>query len=131
MADSPVVFIGAGPQGLAAAAHLVERGLDVLVFEAGADAGAAITEWGHVRLFSEWPELVDTAALRLLEQSGWTRPTGYPTGSEWVSSYLRPLAERLGNRVRFATRVPISVAPIAGATAIAAAIHAPATLPRM
>ncbi|MFD3843656.1 FAD-dependent oxidoreductase, partial [Streptomyces sp. NPDC058642] len=31
----PVVVIGAGPVGLAAAAHLVERGLDPLVLEAG------------------------------------------------------------------------------------------------
>ncbi|MEO5873970.1 MAG: NAD(P)-binding protein, partial [Streptosporangiaceae bacterium] len=31
----PIVVIGAGPVGLAAAAHLVERGLDFLVLEAG------------------------------------------------------------------------------------------------
>jgi flavin-dependent dehydrogenase len=32
----PVAVIGAGPVGLAAAAHLVGRGLTPLVFEAGA-----------------------------------------------------------------------------------------------
>lgn len=31
----PVVVIGAGPVGLAAAAHLLERGLEPLVLEAG------------------------------------------------------------------------------------------------
>ncbi|TMQ90134.1 FAD-dependent oxidoreductase, partial [Actinomadura soli] len=32
----PVVVVGAGPVGLAAAAHLAERGLDFVVLEAGA-----------------------------------------------------------------------------------------------
>ena len=31
----PVAIIGAGPIGLAAAAHAVERGLDFVVLEAG------------------------------------------------------------------------------------------------
>jgi cation diffusion facilitator CzcD-associated flavoprotein CzcO len=31
----PVVVIGAGPVGLAAAAHLLDRGLEPLVLEAG------------------------------------------------------------------------------------------------
>ena len=34
----PVAVIGAGPVGLAAAAHLLARGLEPIVFEAG-DAG--------------------------------------------------------------------------------------------
>ena len=62
----PVVIIGAGPIGLAAAAHAAERDLDFVVLEAGVDAGAAIGEWAHVRLFSAWRELVDPAARRLL-----------------------------------------------------------------
>lgn len=78
----PVVVIGAGPQGLAAAAHLLERGLEPLVLESGDGPGAAVMEWGHVRLFSEWPELVDKAAARLLEPTGWDAPAkGYPTGA--------------------------------------------------
>ena len=40
MPDLPVVVIGAGPQGLAAAAHLLERGEVPLVLEAGAGSGA-------------------------------------------------------------------------------------------
>jgi NADPH-dependent 2,4-dienoyl-CoA reductase/sulfur reductase-like enzyme len=39
-AGLPVVVIGAGPVGLAAAAHLLERGLEPLVLEAGARVGA-------------------------------------------------------------------------------------------
>ena len=94
----PVVIIGAGPIGLAAAAHAVERGLDVVVLEAGSEAGSAVGQWAHVRLFSSWAELVDPAARRLLDAAGtWTAPddVAYPTGGEWREHYLRPLAELL------------------------------------
>jgi thioredoxin reductase len=102
----PVVVIGAGPQGLAAAAHLLERGLEPLVLEAGSGPGHAVSEWGHVRLFSPWSELVDQAAVRLLEPSGWSAPgSGYPTGSDWVERYLAPLAAALGDRVRYDANV--------------------------
>jgi thioredoxin reductase len=102
----PVVVIGAGPQGLAAAAHLLERGLEPLVLEAGSGPGHAVSEWGHVRLFSPWSELVDQAAVRLLEPSGWSAPgAGYPTGSDWVERYLAPLAAALGDRVRYDANV--------------------------
>jgi len=101
MPELPVVVVGAGPQGLAAAAHLVEHAQDVVVLERGSSAAAAVAEWGHVRLFSGWPELVDTAARRLLEGTGWAEPVdGYPTGREWIDRYLAPLAEALGDRVR-------------------------------
>jgi thioredoxin reductase len=104
--DLPVVVIGAGPQGLAAAAHLLERGLEPLVLEAGSGPASAVAEWGHVRLFSAWPELVDPASARLLEPTGWTAPTsGYPTGADWIDAYLAPLAAVLGARVRYDARV--------------------------
>lgn len=107
MDELPVVVVGAGPVGLAAAAHLVERGVRPLVLEAGEHAGAAVAQWHHVRLFSAWPELVDPAAARLLEPTGWRRPDAqtYPTGAEWAQRYLRPLAAVLGERVRFGARV--------------------------
>jgi len=109
----PVVIIGAGPIGLAAAANAAERGMDFVVFEAGPYAGAAVGEWAHVRLFSSWSELVDPAARRLLDVSRtWTAPddAAYPTGREWRDGYLQPLADLLagattGGQVRYDSRV--------------------------
>ena len=69
--ELPVVVIGAGPVGLAAAAHLRERGLTSLVLEAGPTVGAAVRRWGHTRLFSPWRYNIDDAARRLLEPTGW------------------------------------------------------------
>ena len=86
-APPPVVVIGAGPVGLAAAAHLLERGLEPLVLEAGDRVGAAVAEWGHVSLFSPWAYTVDAAAGRLLDRTGWTRPTRTrcPPAGTWCS----------------------------------------------
>ena len=61
MSELPVAVIGAGPQGLAAAAHLIERGMEPLVIEAGDEPAAGVSAWGHVRMFSPWSELVDPA----------------------------------------------------------------------
>ena len=107
MSDLPVVVVGAGPVGLAAAAELVERGLRPLVLEKADRAGAAVAEWHHVRLFSPWSALVDPAADRLLTETGWQRPADaeYPTGAEWASRYLRPLADALGDTVRLGIEV--------------------------
>jgi thioredoxin reductase len=106
MTNLPVVVVGAGPEGLASAAHLLEQGIEPLVLEAGDAAGASVQQWAHVRTFSPWSELVDPAAARLLSASGWTQPEeGYPTGGEWVDAYLTPLAAALGDRVRYGTRV--------------------------
>lgn len=90
----PVAVIGAGPIGLAAAAHLLSRGETPLAFEAGASVGASIRAWAHVRVFSPWRYNTDPAAVALLEQAGWMPPPseGLPTGRELVEQYLEPLA---------------------------------------
>ncbi|MFF9806960.1 FAD-dependent oxidoreductase [Streptomyces coeruleorubidus] len=103
----PVVVVGAGPVGLAAAARLVERGLEPLVLEAGPSAGTSVRGWAHVRLFSTWSEVTDPAAEKLLAPTGWTRPDGsaYPTGGDWAEQYLQPLADVLGDKVRYGATV--------------------------
>lgn len=105
----PVVVIGAGPVGLAAAAHLHERGIAFTVLEAGDTPGAAVRQWGHVRVFSPWRYNIDPAARRLLDDAGWVAPDieALPTGAELVTAYLQPLAElpALKPHLRYGTRV--------------------------
>ncbi len=108
--DLPVAVIGAGPIGLAAAAHLCARGRRAIVLEAGEALGAAIRQWGHVRMFSPWQFNIDTAARALLEAGGWTAPdaTQFPTGAELVADYVAPLAAslaRAGVAVRCGAKV--------------------------
>lgn len=110
-----VAVLGAGPVGLAAAAHLLERGLTPLVLEAGTVVGANLATYRHVRLFSPWQYNVDKAARRLLQGHGWSVPAGdvLPTAGELLDGYLVPLARtpaiaanlRLGHRVTAITRV--------------------------
>ena len=52
--ELPIAVIGAGPVGLAAAAHVVKRGATPLLLEAGPAVGASVLGWGHVRIFSPW-----------------------------------------------------------------------------
>jgi thioredoxin reductase len=90
----PVAVIGAGPVGLAAAAHLLARGETPIIFEAGAAVAQSIRAWAHVRMFSPWGFNVDQAAVALLTSVGWTHPPkdALPTGGELVEQYLEPLA---------------------------------------
>ncbi|MCW2679379.1 MAG: putative FAD-dependent oxidoreductase [Frankiales bacterium] len=103
----PVAVIGAGPVGLAAAAHLRSRGLPVVVLEAGDRVGTAVRGWGHVRTFTPWRYIVDPVAEQLLHGTGWTRPASPvpPTGDELAELYLEPLAAALGSAVRTGARV--------------------------
>ena len=104
-----VAIIGAGPVGLAAAAHVLERGLMPIVLEAGSHVGHAVRQWGHVQLFSPWEYNVDRAAERLLASTGWNspEPEQYPTGTELVERYLEPLATRteLASHIHTSSRV--------------------------
>jgi len=104
----PTVVIGAGPTGLAAAAHLVSRGVQTLVVEAGPHVGHAMRQWGHIRTFTPWRYIVDSAAEKLLAPTGWAIPAAErpPTGDGIVEYYLEPLAHALGaSVVRTDTRV--------------------------
>jgi len=105
----PIAIIGAGPVGLAAAAHLAAAGEDFVVLESGETVADSVRSWGHVRVFSPWRYNIDSVAARLLDASGWTSPPedGYPTGREIYEQYLQPLAvlPEIAPHVRFGARV--------------------------
>lgn len=119
VANLPVVVIGAGPVGLAAAARLVERGLRPLILERGSRVASAMLEWGHVRVFSPWEYNVDPGARTLLESRGIDVPRGQalPTGEEIVRDYLEPLSRvpgiadglRLGAKVTAISRLGLDL----------------------
>ncbi|OUR88759.1 flavoprotein [Gammaproteobacteria bacterium 42_54_T18] len=92
--SNTIVVIGAGPVGLAAAAHLIARGLTPIVLEKGQSVGSAMLEWGQVRVFTPWKYLVDSAVEKLLNKTDWQYPDKehMPTGREIVEQYLVPAA---------------------------------------
>ncbi|MDJ0333876.1 FAD-dependent oxidoreductase [Salinibacterium sp. G-O1] len=106
----PVAIIGAGPIGLAAAAHLAAREVDFVIYEAGQSIAESMASWGHIRLFSPWRHLIDPAARTLLEASGWIQPHNMqtaPTGAELIEKYLAPLAAlpQIASRIHTGVRV--------------------------
>ncbi|MSP75480.1 MAG: FAD-dependent oxidoreductase [Rhodospirillaceae bacterium] len=110
-----VAILGAGPVGLAAAAHVLERGMEPVVLEAGPTVGHAVRQWSHVQVFSPWEYNIDKAAERLLTETGWNKPQPdlYPTGAELLEQYLEPLAARtrLKDRIHTSSKV-ISVGKV-------------------
>lgn len=104
-----VAIIGAGPVGLAAAAHVLERGLRPIVLEGGDSVAHSVRQWGHVQLFSPWEYNIDRAAERLLATTGWNSPDPqqYPTGAELIERYLEPLATKtaLADHIHASSRV--------------------------
>lgn len=105
----PVAVIGAGPVGLAAAARLVQRGLEPLILEAGDSVGANLLDYGHVRLFSPWRYNVDAAMAALLAPTGWQAPPDevLPLAGEVVERVLRPFAAlpAIAPRLHLRTRI--------------------------
>jgi hypothetical protein len=104
-----VAVIGAGPVGLAAAAHVLEHGFTPVVLEAGPSVAHAIRQWAHVQLFSPWEYNIDRVSERLLKETGWNSPApaDYPTGGELIERYLEPLATktRLKDHIQTSSRV--------------------------
>lgn len=90
----PIAIIGAGPVGMAAAAHLKKAKKPFILFESGPQVGHSIAKWGHVRLFSPWRYNIDKVAEELLKAAGIPIPdkNQIPYGNEIVSDYLMPLA---------------------------------------
>jgi thioredoxin reductase len=90
----PVAVIGAGPVGMAAAAHLIRQGFTPLVLEAGASVASNLETYRHVHMFSPWRYNIDRAAGALLADAGWQAPEldDLPTAGEIIDQYLQPLA---------------------------------------
>jgi thioredoxin reductase len=91
----PVAIIGAGPVGLAAAAHLELRRIPFILFEAGSTVASNILSWKHIRVFSPWKYNIDKAARQLLKKTAWQSPDdeGLPTGGELFAQYFKPFYE--------------------------------------
>ncbi len=114
ISDLPIAIIGAGPIGLAVAAHLAQHQEPFVVLEAGPGPASSVRAWAHVTLFTPWHYNVDPKAVGLLEQAGWKlpEPNGFPTGRDFVEHYLLPLSRhpsicphvRFNQRVRAITR---------------------------
>ena len=111
-----VAIIGAGPVGLAAAAHVLERGLKPIVLEAGDDIAHSVRQWGHVQLFSPWEYNIDRA-----ERVFWHRRVGIlpsPANTRpalrWLSDISNPSPPKHLSQPTFtlAAALPISAAPV-------------------
>lgn len=91
----PVAIIGAGPVGLAAAAHLTARDQPFILFESGSTIASNVMSWKHIRIFSPWRYNIDKVARQLLEKTNWISPddNDLPTGAELYDQYFKPLAE--------------------------------------
>lgn len=102
-----VAILGAGPVGLAAAAHVLERGMEPVILEQGQDVAHAVRQWGHVPMFSNWRYNTDGAAVRRLLSEGWTAPDpeAHPTGGELFAAYLAPLGRSLAPWLKLGRRV--------------------------
>jgi 2-polyprenyl-6-methoxyphenol hydroxylase-like FAD-dependent oxidoreductase len=113
-----IAIIGAGPVGLAAAAHLAQRDETPVIFEAGSSVAASVRSWSHVQLFSPWRYVVDEAARALLEETGWVAPDpeSYPTSHTLVERCLEPLAAlpAIAPHLRPDHRVTALSAPVNG-----------------
>ncbi|HZD04615.1 MAG TPA: hypothetical protein VE173_06850, partial [Longimicrobiales bacterium] len=85
-----MAILGAGPIGLECLLRFRLADWEADVYESGR-VGENIRRWGHVRMFSPWRMNVSEPGLEV------TRPEGIdfdalPTGREYVTSYLEPLA---------------------------------------
>ncbi len=102
-----VAILGAGPVGLAAAAHVLQRDMVPLILEQGNAIGHAVRAWGHVPMFSNWRYNIDRAAAHRLDGTGWQEPDpeAHPTGADLIKDYLDPLGNSLEPWLRLGRRV--------------------------
>ena len=105
-----VAIIGAGPVGLAAAAHVARARHESGGARGGACGRSRGRQWGHVRLFSPWEYNIDRAAERLLAAAGWNSPDplAYPTGARIAGAIPRAAGQphaRCEHHIQTSSRV--------------------------
>lgn len=91
-----IAILGAGPIGIEAAVLAHRCGFDVQVYEQG-NLAANVQHWGHVTLFTPWSMNTSAWGRARLQQSSLPLPPGdvCPTGADFVTQYLQPLAATL------------------------------------
>ena len=105
--SGPVAVIGAGPSGLTAAKHLIERGLEPIVLERGHDVGG---QWNVGSPHSGvWRGMRTNTSRTTTAFSDFPLGPGVATfpRADQVQAYLREYADHFGvaQRVRTAARV--------------------------
>ncbi len=100
-----MAVLGAGPIGLECLLRAREAGWDAHVYESGR-VGESVRRWGHVRMFSPWRMNVSAAGKAAVGLED-LDPDALPTGAEYVTRYLEPLAASplLAGRVHPGTEV--------------------------
>ena len=105
----PIAIIGAGPVGLAAAAHLLKTNQEFIIFESKESVGANILTWKQVKVFSPWKYNIDKVAEELLIENGIKIPNKeeVPFGEQLVTDYLIPLSkiEKIAQNLHLNTKV--------------------------
>lgn len=96
-----IAIVGAGPIGLEAALYAEALGHRAVVYER-LEAGANISRWGFLELFSPWSLNSSALGLATLEERGLSIPAAEvcPSAKEYCLSYLQPLAAALGEQVK-------------------------------
>lgn len=91
----PVVIVGAGPIGLAMAVRLATNQIPFRILEKGVQVGNNVLEWGHVNLFSNWSESVDSVSIEFLNNQGveFDLPDNCPSGKDLVDGYLSKIGD--------------------------------------
>lgn len=105
-----LVVIGSGPIGL----ELASRAIDsyrVTLIEKEADIAGNVHSWSTVRLFSPWSMNTSPNGLRILEELNVSppNPESYPTGEEYISSYLTNLKTYLLKNSNFELKLSTQV----------------------
>ena len=103
---APVAVIGAGPIGLAAAAHLVQRGCRWCCSRPATASPRTSDSYRHVRLFSPWRYNIDRAARAPARRRRLEAPDDdlLPTAGEMVDQLPRAARAHAAHRTAFRFR---------------------------